>query len=556
MLEQLSISNFILVEQCQMDFSSGLCVLTGETGAGKSILLGALGLLLGERAAGQPLFDDARPAVLTASFHLSDALRDFLQAQAIEFQDDELWIKRQLMPDGKSRAFINDQPVSVGLLKALGGMLMEIHGQQGQRALSDKSLQRAMLDRYGKHGALLAKVTTAYDAWQSMVKKRAEREEAIANAAAQEDYLRHIHAELSALSPQPGEEEELAVKRRQLMQAEQLGGLLRDAQQELEGANPVEAALARVVRLLARPSSAEDAPNSALDALMEALNTAQDQVALAVQQLDSMLLDSGYDPKELDAVESRLFELRGAARKHKRPVEALAEYLQEISETLNALDADESALHALLAEEKQACDVYKKVAQELTQARQQTAEGLAQKVMAELAPLKMEATRFRICLDTLPPDGWSRYGMDQVEFEASTNPGSPFGSLAKIASGGELSRFMLALKVALAEEKADQTLIFDEIDTGTSGAVAEAIGERLAQLGEASQVLVITHLPQVASKGERHFKVAKHTQQEKTRTQVVQLDTSQRREELAAMLSGKEVTSQALEMADSLLKAG
>ena len=536
-----------------MDFSDGLCVLTGETGAGKSILLGALGLLLGERAAGQPLFDTSQAATLTAEFNLSDSIRTFCEENGLMIEDDNLLLRRQLLPDGKSRAFINDQPVSVALLKMLGEQLMEVHGQQGQRALTDKSIQREMLDRFGRHETLLASVGKAYTDWQKIVATRAAKQAAIEQAAAQEDYFRHIHGELSKLSPQQGEEEDLAVKRRQMMQAEKLGGLLQQAQSELAGANPVEEALARAARLLTRSDS--EGENLVLDNLLESLDSAQQSTAEALQYLDSLIMDAGYDPKELDTIETRLFDLRGAARKHKRTVDELANYLIEIDEALKSLDSDESALTGLLAEEKQARSVYEIEAKKLTTLRAKSSEKLAEKVMVELAPLKMGSTQFQVTLTPLEPEHWAIHGMDSLEFTASTNPGTPFGSLAKIASGGELSRFMLALKVVLAENDTDKTLIFDEIDAGTSGAVAEAIGERLSQLGKTGQVMCITHLPQVASQGSTHFKVEKQSDGTQTRTSVIALDDATRRDELAGMLSGKTITDEARKQADIMLRA-
>jgi DNA repair protein RecN (Recombination protein N) len=554
MLQQLTIANFILVERAEMQFSPGLCVLTGETGAGKSILLGALGLILGERASGQPLFDSQKPATLTAHFTLTPALQTLCEESGLAMEDDFLLIRRQLMPDGKSRAFINDQPVSVALLKQLGENLVEILGQQGQRALTDKALQRDMLDRFAGHEALVRKINAAYQQWDALVQSRQQKEAAIKQAAQQEDYLRHIHAELSKLNPQPGEEEELAVKRRQLMQAEKLGGLLNEVQQELAGANPVEEALARATRLLAR-SHDDEVENTTLTQLLESLDQAQQATAETLQSLDSLILDSGYDPKELDHIETRLFDLRGAARKHQRPVEELVTYAQEITETLAALDSDESALLLIRKEEAEKKAVFLELAQHLSSSREKAGEKLSQAVMAELKPLKMEATRFAVAQERLEETQWNASGIDQLTFTASTNPGAPFGPIARIASGGELSRFMLALKVVLAGNSAEKTLIFDEIDTGTSGAVADAIGERLSRLSQSTQVMCITHLPQVASKGSSHFKVAKQNEAGKTRTTVTALNATAREEELAAMLSGKEISSEARQMAQSMLRA-
>lgn len=537
-----------------MEFEHGLCVLTGETGAGKSILLGALNLLLGERASGQPLFNPEQAATLTAECDLTEKLEALCEENGLSIEEDRLLLRRQLLPEGKSRAFINDQPVSVALLKNIGERLVEIHGQQGQRALNDRGVQREMLDGYGQHQTLAEAVKKAYGHWKQLAHARAAKEDAIKQAAAQEDYLRHIHNELLKLSPQAGEEEELAVKRRKLMQAEKLGSVLQDVQSELEGSKPIEDSLSRAARLLSR-SSDETVENPTLEQLLASLDTAQQSVAEALQSLDSLILDSGYDPKELEAIEGRLFELRGAARKHQRPVDELNRYLTEIDETLKALDSDESVLATLRKEETQAKQAYHQDAKKLSKARLSSAELLAKKVMAELTPLKMEATRFRVSLNTLPEEHWAEHGCDKIQFEISTNAGAPFGPLAKVASGGELSRFMLAMKVVLAEQKQETTLIFDEIDTGTSGAVAEAIGERLARLSHHAQVMCITHLPQVASKGTQHFRVSKESTNGQTRTSVMKLQEDERREELAIMLSGKSITDEARKQADKMLRA-
>lgn len=542
MLRNLHITNFVLIEQADLAFGRALSVFTGETGAGKSILLDALGLVLGGRLTGNVLREEGRPATITAEFDNSAAMHEMLQEAGIE-PEEGIILKRIITPTG-SRCLINDQPVSVALLKTLGERLVEIHGQHGQRDLTDLSRQRELLDAFSN--LKITETAHAHAAWKEAQRQLAALEEAILAARREEDYLRHIAAELSALAPQPGEEAELAGTRAKLMRAEKLGGLLAEALGELQSANPAHTAQ----RMLLRSDAAQVAE---IQAVSDTLERAQIELAEATRQLEQLAEDYGYDPARLETVEERLFALRAAARKHQCSVDALAELLAEVRAKLATLSSEEKRLKHCRKAAEETKETYLHAATKLSEKRSKASEKLAKAVMAELAALKMAATRFRVLQEALPEENWAAHGMDKLCFEVSTNTGSPFGPLHKIVSGGELSRFMLALKVVLAEEKNETTLIFDEIDAGTSGLIADAIGERLAKLGAKQQVMVITHLPQVAGKGATHFKVAKIQQKKSTATTVKLLGKKERQEELAQMLSGREVTAEARKAAAKLL---
>jgi DNA repair protein RecN (Recombination protein N) len=548
MLRHLHITNFVLIEQCQLDFGAGLCVLTGETGAGKSILLDALGLVLGGRLSGAVLRDTSKPASITAEFTLNSATRETLTEAGILVDDNTLLLKRIVMPEGGSnRCLVNDQPVSVNLLKTLGDQLVEIHGQHGQRDLTDLSRQRTMLDDSAALGAEVQKLGKAYAQWQEAKTALETLEAELKEARREEEYLRHVAQELSQLNPQSEEEDELSNERNRLMKAEQLGSLLVEALRELKGA----ASLYNAQRMLMRSDAMQV---EELQAVVDTLERAQIESGEAVQMLTQVKESYGYDPHKLEQVEERLFALRAAARKNQCSVSDLTGLRDRIKASLSTLNSQEK----LLAEKQQiarkAKEVYQQLAEALSAKRSKAADKMAKSVMAELGVLKMAATRFHAKIERLEEANWNSSGMDRVCFEVSTNPGSPFGALHKIASGGELSRFMLALKVVMAESKSDTTLIFDEIDAGTSGIVADAIGDRLAKLGTKQQVMVITHLPQVAGKGSTHFKVAKEQTKKTTQTTVTLLDKSQRQEELAQMLSGKEITAEARKAAAMLLE--
>lgn len=546
MLRHLHISNFVLIEQAVLDFGAELCVMTGETGAGKSILLDALGLLLGERLSGNVLRDEKKPAVISAEFSLSKKVRQILAEAGVEAEENTLLLKRQITADG-SRCLINDQPVSVNLLKSLGEHLVEIHGQHGQRDLTDMSRQREMLDDFAGLNAEVQKTGKAYGEWQEAKGALEALKAAVKEAQREEEYLRHVATELAQLNPQESEEDELATERNRLMKAESLGGLLTEALQEVQAASSLYTAQRMLMR-------ADAAQVQELQAAVEALERAQIEAGEATKQLEQAQEIYGYDPQKLEQTEERLFALRAAARKHSCAVAELSPLRDRIKAQLATLTSQEKLLAEKTKAAVEAKSVYVSLAKALSEKRTKAAEKLAKAVMAELGVLKMAATRFQTKIDLQEESQWSAYGMERVCFEVSTNPGSPFGALHKIASGGELSRFMLALKVVMAKAKSDATLIFDEIDAGTSGAVADAIGDRLAVLGKQQQVMVITHLPQVAGKGSTHFKVAKEQGKKTTQTTVTLLDKKQRQEELAQMLSGKEITAEARKAAVKLME--
>jgi DNA repair protein RecN (Recombination protein N) len=546
MLQHLSISNFVLIDQCSLDFSAGLCVFTGETGAGKSILLDALGLVLGARSSGSVLRDAKKPATITAQFTLTPVIAAQLEEAGIETADDALLLKRVLTPEGTSKALVNDQAVSLSLLKSLGDQLVEIHGQHGQRDLTDMSIHRNLLDIFGGHQKKREELRTRFAAWQGAKESLAETQRSIAEARREEEYLRHVSAELSKLAPEEGEEETLAAERARCMKAEQLGSLLHEALKELQSSQAIH----HTQRMLMR-SDAASLPE--LQPAIEGLERAQIELDEIQRHLEAQIEAFGYDPQKLEQVEERLFALRAAARKHQTSVSELPALLARIKESLSNLQSQESLLRKHLQAASEAKKHFLELAETLAVKREKAAEKLAKAVMTELSALKMSATRFQAKLENLSEDAWNETGTQRVCFEVSTNPGSPFGALHKIASGGELSRFMLALKVVLAKHKSDTTLIFDEIDAGTSGMVADAIGDRLALLGKTQQVMVITHLPQVAGKGSSHFKVAKEQSARTTRTMVVALNAKERQEELAQMLSGKEITAEARKAAARLL---
>lgn len=552
MLTHLSIRNIVLIDQCALEFGSGLTVLTGETGAGKSILLDALGLVLGGRADASLVRRGEASASVTAEFDI----RDHAGAQAMLTEldmegADVLVLRRTLEADGKSRAFVNDSPVSAAALKRLGETLVEVQGQHDQRGLLDGSSHRTLLDAFGACGASLKKVQVAHAAWRQAALVLAELEAQIAQAKREEDYLRHVARELAQLDPQPGEEAKLSQQRQDMMQSEKLFALLSEALGEIAGASPASARLRSAQRLLLRSAlNAEGRFASVIDQLDRAAEAAD----AAHEALEAVGREATYNPAKLEAVEERLFGLKAGARKYNLPVEELAAFREEAEAKLALLDAQGKSAGAAVQAEAEAKRAYVAAAAALTEARLKAARKLEKAIAAELTPLKMGGARFSVKIEPLPEAQWAAHGVDAVVFEAATNAGAASAPLHKIASGGELSRFLLALKVALSGVRSTPTLIFDEIDAGTGGAVAAAIGERLALLAGEVQVLAITHLPQVAARGGAHLVVSKQSAKGRTLTAVKALSESERMEELARMLSGASVTAEARKAAAKLLE--
>ncbi|WP_030538719.1 DNA repair protein RecN [Sphingobium sp. DC-2] len=552
MLTTLSIRNVVLIEALDLEFGAGLGVLTGETGAGKSILLDSLGLALGARADSGLVRSGEAQASVSATFESpapDHRAARLLADNGIDIEPGEpLIIRRTLKADGGSRAFVNDQACSAALLRELGGALVEIHGQHDDRGLLNPRGHRSLLDSYGRCDT--GAVASAHAAWRAAADKLAESREAVEIAARDRDYLTHAVEELSRFAPEPGEEAALAEERATMQKGARLADDLSAVTDCLTGSDGGLAQLRQAARRLDRIVSEYEPLADVLAALDRAVieaGEAEDRLAGAAEALS-------FDPARLDAIETRLFDLRGLARKHQVQPDDLAALRDDMAAKLAAIEGGEEHLAALEAEVAARAEDYARAAQALSAARKDAAARLDAAVAGELAPLKLDAARFRTVVAPLEEGQWSAHGMDRVEFEISTNPGAPFAPLVKIASGGELSRFILALKVALAEQGGADTLIFDEIDRGVGGAVASAIGERLARLARTNQILVVTHSPQVAARGAGHMLIAKSSDGTVTRTGVHALTDGERREEIARMLSGAEITVEARAQAERLLE--
>ncbi|WP_277980325.1 DNA repair protein RecN [Sphingomonas phyllosphaerae] len=549
MLTALSIRDVVLIEALELEFGAGLGVLTGETGAGKSILLDALGLALGRRGESGLVRSGASQAVVTASFDAPPAATALLADNGLELEPGEaLIIRRIVKADGGSRAFVNDQPASAALLRELGALLVEIHGQHDDRGLLAAAGHRALLDAYARGNTRA--VAEAHVAWRAAERALEEARDGIAAAQRDREWLEYSVAELVALAPEPGEEETLAERRRSMQRAEKVADDLGAVTDHLDGGDGALTHLRQAARVLER--IAEDHP--ALADALAAVDRALIEGSAAEERLREAAAALLYDPRQLEDDEARLFELRAMARKHRVQPDELAALAGDLAAQLERLNAGEEGLTGLERAVTSARARYEAAAAELTATRAAAATRLDAAVADELAPLKLDAARFRTVVAPLAESDWSAAGRDRVEFEIATNPGAPFAALAKIASGGELSRFILALKVALAQEGGATTMIFDEIDRGVGGAVASAIGERLARLAQATQLLVVTHSPQVAARGATHWLIAKSSDGVVTRTGVRPLDAAERREEIARMLSGATVTDEARAQAERLLE--
>ncbi len=553
MLTALAIRDVVLIEALDLDFGRGLGVLTGETGAGKSILLDALGLALGERGDIGLVRDGAAQAVVTASFDppvIGGPVAALLELNGLDFDPGEpLLIRRIVKADGGSRGFINDQPASAGLLRELGGHLVEIHGQHDDRGLLNPRGHRALLDAFGRIDP--APVASAHRNWRAAVVALAAACEELETVARDREWLEHAVSELTQLAPELGEEETLATRRSSMQRGEKIAGDMQAVADLLDGSEGGLARLRQAARVLERIAQDHPALGEALAAIDRAITDGAEAQAL----IDTAANALAFDPAQLEDDETRLFELRAIARKHRVQPDELAELTATLAARLERIESGGAGIAALERALAEAGAVYRREAAALTAARTKAADRLDQAVKAELAPLKLDAARFRTVVAPLGDDHWAASGQDRVEFEISTNPGAPFAPLIKIASGGELSRFILALKVSLAERGGAATMIFDEIDRGVGGAVASAIGERLARLAESTQLLVVTHSPQVAARGSHHLLIAKSNDGTVTRTGVRALDDPERREEIARMLSGATVTDEARAQAVRLLEA-
>ncbi len=560
MLTGLSIRDFVLIERLDLSFDGGLTVLTGETGAGKSILLDALGLALGARAEARFVRPGSKQASVVAAFSVAaeDPLTALLEDQGIGAaaevsESGLLMLRRSLGADGRSRAFVNDQPISIALLRRLGDAMVEIQGQFEQRGLLDSGRHLEHLDSFaGLKGARL-ETTAAWETWQRAEKALRSRQEALAQATREEGYLRYSLAELEALTPRLGEERELEQKRGLLKNRKRLTAALAEAEVGLgDPERGAEAALGRSLRSLEAvlPLLGEHAAG-----LAAALERAELELREAAGELQRLAAELELPEESLEAVEERYFALADLARKHATGIDALPALMTDIRQKLDDLDADDTDLQQRRAETERLQAAYRKLAGELSKSRQAACEAFDKAVGAELPPLKLGQARFSTRCDPLAPEAWGPRGGDRVAFEIATNPGQQPGPLAKIASGGELARLLLALKVVLAAANSDQTLIFDEVDSGIGGATAAAVGERLERLAESRQVLVVTHSPQVAARARGHLLVSKGEGKTGFGTNVTPLAGETRREEIARMLSGRDVTAEARAAATSLMAA-
>ncbi len=546
MLASLIIRNVVLIEHLEINFQDGLCALTGETGAGKSILLDSLGLALGARSESSLVRKGADQAAVTASFEVPQGhISKFLMAEADLEWDQTLILRRVVTQDGRSKAFINDQPVSVGLLRQIGESLVEIHGQFDTRGLLNPASHRQMLDDYASIGQGVESL------WSALKNKQRELEDLKALTQAsrtEEEYLRTALEDLDTLDPKAGEETELASLRDRLMNREQVLEALNAAYNALDGEkDPVREAWGILDRVANKIG--ENAGE-----VISALERASNEITEAVSAIQSLSNDLEHSEHDLTSIDERLFALRGQARKHQCEVDDLPQKREDIAGKLNAIEHADEALAKAIKAVDQAKAAYLEEAQKLSKQRAAAAKKLDDLVAKELPPLKLDKAKFVTELASLNEGEWGAHGIDRVQFLVATNPGSDPGPLGKIASGGEMSRFMLALKVVMAEIGAAATLIFDEVDAGIGGGTADAVGERLARLAKDKQIMVVTHSPQVAARASHHWIVQKDGDKD-IRTDVLPLpEFNDRREEIARMLAGASITEEARAAADKLLE--
>jgi DNA repair protein RecN (Recombination protein N) len=556
MLARLSIRDIVLFDRLDIEFGSGLAVLTGETGAGKSILLDAFALALGARGEAALVREGAEQGQVTAAFDVGKghpAHRVLAESDlAVDTEGgEELIVRRVQFADGRTRAFVNDQPVSVQVLRALGAALVEIHGQHDERAFVEASTHRALVDAFGGIENAAAEVRRLWDERRAREAAVAAHRAEVARAGREAEWLRHAVDELGRLAPEQSEETALAERRGAMMQAEKSAEDLNATHEALTGPQSAVPPLAAAARRLER--RATQAP-TLIEPVVKALDgalAAMDEVRL---HLEHALRAAHYDPRELERIEERLFALRAAGRKYNVPVDELAALSRRYEGDLALIDAGAERLAALEAEAEKTTACYRQAAQALSAARARAAAALDKAVNGELKPLKLERAQFSTHIETA---GEGPDGLDRIEFWVRTNPGTRPGPLMKVASGGELARFLLALKVVLADRGSAPTLVFDEIDTGVGGATADAIGVRLARLASSVQVISVTHAPQVAARADRHYLITKDALAKGRRvaTRIAELEAERRREEIARMLAGAEITAEARAAAERLIRA-
>jgi DNA repair protein RecN (Recombination protein N) len=558
MLNTLVINDIVLIEKLDLALTSGLIVMTGETGAGKSIVLDALGLVLGNRADSGLVRHGREQGSVTAIFDLDDQHPAFqiLQEQGVITGSDSLILRRLIGVDGKSRAFVNDNPVSVGLLRRLGDVLVEVHGQHDDRGLLNPAGHRALLDSFAQVADNKKAVSSTYQKWMEATAKLEAEKIALESLRAEQEYDQHSYDELLEINPQENEEDELDSQRRLMMQGEKVMGDLKSIVQDLEAKGGVDSSIRGAVSRLIKLNEGLEGH---LDEAIEALSRGAEETTIGLDELRVAHRDMNFDGETLDYTEERLFALRALARKHRTDVASLPKLKAEIENKLNQLSRGEDEMVRLKDEQAEAYEIFVHAVGKLSRKRRKAAVKLSAAVMAELPTLKLENAIFEVSVIPLEAENWSAEGAERVEFLIATNKGTELAPMMKVASGGELARVILALKVELAKTGCAPTLIFDEVDRGIGGATADAVGERLKSLSEQSQVLVVTHSPQVAARGSSHLRITKFEASNhgktQTYTKLAHLSEEERREEIARMLSGASVTDEARAAAERLMKA-
>ncbi len=552
MLARLSIRDIVLIDRLDIDFGSGLAALTGETGAGKSILLDAFALALGARGESALVREGAEHGQVIAAFEIAkDHPARRILAENDLAAEDEVIVRRVQFADGRTRAFVNDQPVSVQIMRQLGVALVEIHGQHDDRAFVDASTHRALVDAFGGTEADAAEVRRLWDERRAREAAVAAHRAEVERASREAEWLRYAVDELGKLAAEIGEETALAERRTAMMQAEKAAEDLRATQEAIAGPQSAVPPLATAVRRLER--RAAQAP-TLIEPVVKAIDSALNALDEARMHLEHALRVAHYDPQELERIEERLFALRAASRKYAVPVDQLAALQRRYADDLALIDAGAERLAELEAEAQATTARYREAAQVLSANRRRAAQKIDKAVNAELKPLKLERAQFSTHIES---ENEGPEGLDRIEFWVRTNPGTRPGPLMKVASGGELARFLLALKVVLADRGSAPTLVFDEIDTGVGGATADAIGVRLARLSSGVQVIAVTYAPPVAARADRHYLIAKDAlaKGKRVATRVVELEAERRREEIARMLAGAEITAEARAAAERLIRA-
>lgn len=549
MLINLNISNIVLIEKLNLEFGGGLNILTGETGAGKSILLDALSLALGARSDTGLIRHGCEMASVSASFDVvPESVKSTLDEFDIDYNDG-LILRRILSNDGKSRAWINDIPVSVKTLKQVGDSLVEIHGQFANHTLLNQSTHRATLDLFAQNNInnfnqLLGDVKVLYKQYSDAKKRLSELQEMLERSANERDFLEHNVSELRSLNPQIGEEEDLSSKRAIVMNAEKNTAILNDALGALNPhGNSLESQLFSVAHILERIKGDENPYQAQIDRLYE--------LAESVAQISQSLEPESTDVDSIDAIEERLFAIRAAARKHRVSADELPAKLEQMAHQLETIDNSDAELHKLQSQVSTYLSEFNSASNLLRNARHSAANMLRTQLLAELPDLKLGSADFDIEFSDAPA---SSHGTDDITFMIKTNPGSPFAPLHRAASGGELARLMLAMRVVLAGTNDMHTFVFDEVDTGISGATASAVGSRLNRLAAANQALVITHSAQVAGYADKHFKISKSVTNDKTITSVHEMSDEDRLNEVARIISGDKITPESITMAKTLIK--